>query len=774
MIALLVVLAVSSTYGYEKRYERQSGPDQFGYFSRLEFPLIDLRHRLLFEPERADDDIVIVTITETALDRYQSRFGQWPWPRNVMAEVVRYLRHADSILLDIAFVEPGGREISPEEALRMRKLLRASEEVRGEEPGKARDYRSRVRRRLAQLSSDPDRILGRSLREYGPAFSATWFLDVAEGRLSEQKRKTRDRIRSKFGYRLLGNEGVLPRFSTVTSPVKPVLENSYGLAHISFTPDPDGPARRFRPFAGLEESTASGSEGAGDFLPILGLSGALEEWGIDPGEGTFAVGEKYLKVGGRKVPLDRKKRALIRYRGGLHPRDSVYASYTEVPVETIVENLLGESERGPAPDFFKGKKVLVGSTASGAHDLRATPFSAREAGVAIHANVLDMFLNNDFLHPIETSDTLRNVVLWTMAVGVIATVLSPVIALVLTVLLSVLFVVMGLGLFRQGYLINLTAPLFSVYVTYAFVTVYGFAFEKRKRREVRNAFESYLAPSVMEEVLREPDALELGGERREITVMFADVSGFTNFSEGRSATEVASVIGNVMTEMTECVFRYDGVLDKYIGDEMVAEFGIVPGEPSDHAGRAVNAAVDMLESLETLRTEWRRAGQAVLDLRIGLHTGHAATGNMGSEMLFDYTAIGDNVNLGSRLEGANKQYGTRSMISGETYHRVEDLAEVRELDKIIVKGRDEPVTVYELLGRRGEVDDETLNLRDVFREGLERYRERRWDDAVETFEGLLEKFPDDGPAGVFLERARRYRENPPPEDWNGVFRMTTK
>jgi adenylate cyclase len=345
---------------------------------------------------------------------------------------------------------------------------------------------------------------------------------------------------------------------------------------------------------------------------------------------------------------------------------------------------------------------------------------------------------------------------------------------VLTMLVTTLLVVMGFGLFNQGYLINLSAPLVSSYVTYGLVTVYNLAFEQRKRRQIRNAFESYLASSVMEEVLSDPDALELGGERRDITVMFADVSGFTSFSEGRTATEVASVIGDVMTALTECVFRHDGVLDKYIGDELVAEFGIVPGEPPEHSRRAVRAACDMIDRLEELQETWRQQGREVLDLRVGLHTGPAATGNMGSEMLFDYTAIGDNVNLGSRLEGANKQYGTRCMISDETYSHVQDLAEVRELDKIIVKGREEPVTVYELLGRTGEVDDEMLDLRDRFEDALDRYRSRQWSEAIERFEELIEDYPDDEPSQVMLERARQYRDEPPSGDWDGAFQLTSK
>jgi adenylate cyclase len=775
IIAFIIMGTISLSYYYEKEYESRSGASEFGYYSRLEFPFIDLRHKLMFDSSAADDDIVIVTITETALDRFKDRYGRWPWPRRVMARVVNYLRHAESVLLDIGFVEPSGKKIYPDEALRMRKYLSAAVKLRERNERRSSRYLSALDQKLQRFAQSGDRRLGKRLETNGAAFTATWFVDVTGGTLPQEKVERLNRLIDRFGYRARGNPDAMPKLSYVIPPVEPVLNRSYGLAHISFTPDPDGPARRFSPFVGLEDWKEIGINPERPYLPILGMAGALKSWGLKPGESDFRVTKNRVEIGPVTVPLDRKGRVLIRYKGGLRPRDSVYSTYEEIPIETIIGRFLGQSSQGaPPPEYFKGKTVLIGSTASGAHDLRATPFSAQEAGVAIHANILDMFLNKDFLHPIESQTTVINILLWTTAVGLITTFLSPMIALVLTVLLTALFMVMGFGLFEQGYLINLSAPLLSSYLTYSLVTVYNLTFEQRKRRQVRNAFESYLASNVMEEVLQDPDSLELGGERREITVMFADISGFTRFSEGRTATEVASVIGDVMTALTECVFRYEGVLDKYIGDELVAEFGIVPGEPSGHARRAVKAAVDMLGRLAELQEEWRRQGREVLDLRIGLHTGMAATGNMGSEMLFDYTAIGDNVNLGSRLEGANKQYGTRCMISDPTYQQVKDLVEVRELDTIIVKGKEEPIVVYELLGRKGEVEASRLALRDQFEDGLELYRSRQWDAAADQFESILEEFGDDEPSRVFLERSRRYSDDPPPEDWDGEFRLTSK
>ncbi|MFB6346519.1 MAG: CHASE2 domain-containing protein [bacterium] len=775
IITIIVMSTVCVTYTLEKRYEKTAQGNEFGYYSTLEFPFIDYRHRFFYDPARADDDIVIVTITETALDRYKSVYGRWPWPRSLMADVVNFLGHADSVMLDIGFINPSGKEVRPRKAKRWLQQIKRAFKLAQKKPMRSLPYLKSVHDDLNSLAVSGDRSLGKALKQQGRSFTATWFVDVASGHPPESELNRIDRALSRHGYRIPDDWGLIPKSSFVAVPIEPVLDQSYGLAHISFTPDPDGPARRFYPFYGIKSFPEAGFTPDRPFLPILGIAGALEEMGLEPGRSSVTVEQGNLKVGNLEIPLDEKGRALIRYKGGLKPRNSRFNSYREVPIERIIAQLRNETGRQQiSPEFFKGKKVLVGSTATGAHDLRATPFSAQEAGVAIHANILDMMLNNDFLHPIRTIDTIMTVLLWTSAVGVIATLLSPMIALVLTVLVTTLLVVMGFGLFSQGYLINLSAPLLSSYTTYGLVTIYNLVFEQRKRRQIRNAFESYLTASVMEEVLEDPDELELGGERREITLLFADIAGFTNFSEGRTATEVASVISDIMTELTECVFRYEGVLDKYIGDELVAEFGIVSAEPGNHPRRACMAAVDMRERIHKLQEQWREEGGEVLELRIGIHTGYAATGNMGSEQLFDFTAIGDNVNLGSRLEGANKKYGTRSMISEDTYDNVQDDVEVRELDKITVKGKDQPVRVYELLGRKGEVGQDQMELKERFEEALEKYRQQEWEDAIEQFEALRQDFPDDPVADVFLERCQQYQDEPPPEDWDGVHRMKTK
>jgi adenylate cyclase len=778
VITVLVILVIGSTYYWEKQWEARSGADQFGYYSRMEFWSIDLRHRLLSRPERASDDIVIVSLTESAIKRYQNRWGRWPWPRRVIAEVLRYLRKSEFVLVDIGFLEKSGIEIPPQTARRLQMYMKQGRALQQRKPGKADRFLNVVQQKLGDYSESDDVTLGEYSKAFGPVHYATWFPELVRGVPDTSTLNHFGNVMDRFGYGFEGDTSPFPRKSFMSPPIDPLIENSYAVSHISFTPDPDGPARRFDPFIGIQDYPERNFYPETPYLPILGMSGALQSFGFTPGESKFTVSDRQLHLGDTvTVPLDRKGNVLINYRGGLKTGDPSTVAFEEVPIENILDPILPDQnyvEDPPEPEYFEGKKVFIGATAPGLFDLRATPFSANEAGVAIHANILDMMMTDNFLIPIKARDTLFAIVLLTLTVGVIATFLSPLMALTLTVLITSLYVVAGFGLYNQGRLINLTAPLVASYLNYGLILVYNLVFEQRKRRQVKKAFQHYLTASVMEEILKDPDKLELGGERREISVLFADIAGFTTFSEGRTATEVASVINKILTEMTDCIFRYEGVLDKYIGDEMVAEFGIIPVEPEDHATRALNAACDMRIRMEELREEWREQGSELLQLRIGVHTGLAATGNMGSEMLFDYTALGDNVNLGSRLEGANKQYNTLSMISEDTYNKVDGNFEVREIDRIIVKGKDEPVTVLELLGREGEVDDRRLELRDRFEEALGLYRDQQWDEAIERFEALVEEYPDDGPSPIFLERCREFKEQPPEEGWDGVYRLTSK
>ena len=309
-----------------------------------------------------------------------------------------------------------------------------------------------------------------------------------------------------------------------------------------------------------------------------------------------------------------------------------------------------------------------------------------------------------------------------------------------------------------------------VFVGATLVNYYG---EGRQKKEVRGAFSRYLSPQVVDQVLEKPELLSLGGSRRVMTCFFSDVAGFTSISEALSPEDLVHLLNRYLSLMTRAVMDRGGTVDKFEGDAIMAFWG-APLPQEDHAWRACQSALEQQEIMARFRAEVLAEGLPELRVRMGLNTGPMIVGNMGSEERFDYTVMGDAVNLASRLEGANKQYSTYIMISETTYAEVKDLVEVRELDLLRVKGKQEPIRVYELMAVTGKLPPEKERTRAAYQEGLALYRDMDFVAAEQAFTRALESDPEDGPSLTYMERCRTYRDYPPPSDWDRVFTMTTK
>ncbi|HQC10828.1 MAG TPA: adenylate/guanylate cyclase domain-containing protein, partial [Smithellaceae bacterium] len=320
--------------------------------------------------------------------------------------------------------------------------------------------------------------------------------------------------------------------------------------------------------------------------------------------------------------------------------------------------------------------------------------------------------------------------------------------------------------------LNLVYPLITMATIYLGITIYHYFKEEREKKKIRGAFQYYLTSSVINEMLKDPGKLKLGGDKKDLTVLFSDIRGFTTISEKMTPEELVALLNEYLTTMTNQVFHYDGLLDKYMGDAIMAVFG-APLDQPDHAERACRTALAMMKELRKLQDKWKAEGRPVFDIGVGLNSGDMVVGNMGSEMRFDYTVMGDMVNLGSRLEGTNKEYGTNIIISEFTYEKVKDAMCCRELDGVRVKGKLKPVKIYELLG---EKKDEAAfrDLLEGFGKGLALYREAKWDEAIAAFQSVLAARPNDTPSKVYVERCKNLKENPPAEPWDGVFVMTKK
>jgi adenylate cyclase len=431
----------------------------------------------------------------------------------------------------------------------------------------------------------------------------------------------------------------------------------------------------------------------------------------------------------------------------------------------------GKENRTFDPADFEGKLVLVGSNAAGLHDLRATPVKAVMGGTEIHATALANLLRGEGL-----LDAPRGVSLAIMAALALGLAVSTrfgsalVGALVAAGALAALAVANTL-VYRAGWAVELVPSLLAGGLAYAASSALNFLYEGRQRQRVKREFQRYLSPRVVEKILKNPDALSMAGERKVLTIFFMDFAGFTSMSEKLDPAELVKLISEYHNEAAEEIFRTEGTIDKYIGDAIMA-FWNDPIEQPDHALRACRAALAAQGRLRAMALKMKERGLPEMKARIGINTGMSTVGNMGAHGQVNYTVIGDEVNLASRLEGVNKEFGTEIIASEASYAPARAEIEARELALIKVKGKKLPVRIFELLGPRGAVDPARLERARAFERALADLRERRFREAREGFVPLAQG--GDAPSELYVEVCDRYLAEPPPADWDGSYQMQTK
>lgn len=426
-------------------------------------------------------------------------------------------------------------------------------------------------------------------------------------------------------------------------------------------------------------------------------------------------------------------------------------------------------------EFFKGRSVIFGATATGVYDLRVTPFEKNFPGPEIHTQALAQLFEHRFLSPWNKESTYMPWII--LVLGVLLTLVLTRVGAIpgLLISASTLILIIGADLFlflKFQIMISVLLPLVLLIVLNFSIQTFKYLTEERKKKELKETFAKYVSPSIVDEVLRSPENLELGGRKQRMSVFFSDVRGFTTLSEKLDPQKLSEILSRYLTPMTEIVFQNKGTLDKYMGDALMAFFG-APVFYQNHAQEACRTALQSLKKLKELQQEFKKEGIPEIDVGIGINTGDMSVGNMGSNIVRSYTVMGDAVNLGSRLEGINKEYGTRIIISEFTYADVKDLFVCREIDRVKVKGKNLPVRIFELIAE-GEISSDLRQNVDSFENSYRLYESKDFKKALSQFESLASGSWQDPVSAVFVERCREFIENPPPENWDGVFVMTRK
>jgi adenylate cyclase len=578
-------------------------------------------------------------------------------------------------------------------------------------------------------------------------------IDEAEGRATYVVLATAADL---LGGRGRGDNG-WDSYNELLEPWPPFKAVAHGFGMADQMPDADGTIRRMPLVFNVNGEPYPG-------LPLTALSSYQRR--LAPWDEPIANG--LIKIAGREIPIDSRGAVIVNYRGGPY-RTSAAPAF---PTVSFVDVLYG---RVP-PETFRAKIALIGVTATGFADDYWTPPStgSKMSGVEIQANAIDTIFRGEYLYDAPNWLTISLIFGFAIVAGVSLMALPMLLAALVSLAALVGFAIAAnVGFDGGGVMLNLIYPPMSLFITYAAVVGYRVIFEQGQTRALRGVLGQYLSPSIVAEVTRDPEQLKLGGDEREMTVMFSDLRGFTTFSETIDPATLVHLLNEYLTVMSDIIFKYQGTIDKYMGDAIMAFWGAPQHQP-DHASLACRAALEMVAELEQLNAKWADEGRIPLAMGIGINTGSMKVGNMGSSSRFDYTVLGDAVNLGSRLEGLNKEYGTTLIVSKATLDQTDGSFHPRFLDLVAVKGKREPVEVFEILDAErlpGLQSEPSLRAYD---EGIVLYRKRDWLGAAAKFQEALRLVPADGPSAVYLKRCEDLMQDPPAPDWDGVYVMTRK
>jgi adenylate cyclase len=677
--------------------------------------------------------VTIVDIDEKSL----AKLGQWPWPRTSIADIITDLTNlgAAAIAFDVVYSEPD--RLNPDIAARSMRYLDEATSAK-----------------LRELPSN-DEILGEAIGRSRVVLGETGLPRV----ISEL-----DETLPMTGFAAVGDADADPFLFQFPGLLRniPVLERmAAGRGLVTIVPEQDGIVRRVPMVL-----RAQGNTMASLCLEILRVVTDTPT----PLIVVEKVGIKSIKIRGLEIPTDRNGQLWVHFA---RHDPSIYVSAADVLDNNV------------PVDKIKGKLVLIGTSAVGLYDVKTTPVSPAMPGVELHAQVLESALTAAVIS--EPNYTVGLELLTAMILGLIVIIFTPNLGPVRLVGVGAMFATLLVGtswyfFVHYRVLIDFTYPLMSTTAIYLTLIFSSFVREQAQRRQIRSAFGQYLSPALVEQLAQSPEKLVLGGEERDMTIMFSDVRGFTTISETykRDPQGLTRLMNRFLTPLTNAILARKGTIDKYMGDAIMA-FWNAPLDDKEHQLNACNAAVDMLERIDGLNKlreqEAQDGGHVYIPLKvgIGLNTGVCVVGNMGSDLRFDYSVLGDAVNLASRLEGQTKEYGFPIIIGSTTALAVKEKFAILELDFIMVEGKKEPEVIYAIVGREDVAHSERFQcLRNLTTEMLACYRNRNWDGALEAIERGRKTDALEYLYNLYEVRVLNYKKNPPPQDWNGAYQLLTK
>jgi adenylate cyclase len=636
--------------------------------STVELKTYDWRMRATANPAAARRDIILVSIDDASIRSLEPYFGRWPWPRMVHASLVDYLARgpAKVIVYDIILSE------------RDRKSFKVGDE--------------------AYTGEASDAAFAESVARAGNVVTVADVVAESGGQDWAQ------------AVAVLPDNGLRPGGAfderpSVSLPYKELALASRALGHNFLIYDADGPLRRVAPIVRV----------GGWHVPSLPVAAAALVLGAPPA--SIAVSQGGLRLGSRSIPLlppellpsfygERRlaRRALVSYPGGVFDEERRVPTFKEYPFANLFlseEQIRAGEKPTVDPALFKDAIVVVGTTAPGLSDLFTVPFKGRMPGMQVHASVIDSILSSRFLAPAPPWVNVVLLVAMPILVALAVTTLGVWGGLAAALALVGALVAAAVAAFARGTWVHLVDPGVGMALAAFSGVAYHYLVEDREKRKVKKLFSRYVSKDVCEQLMADPSRARLGGSRRTMSVLFSDIRGFTTFSEKGQPEEIVAQLNEYFTRMVAVVFDHRGTLDKFVGDAVMALFG-APLDDEAHAEHAVQAGLAMQVELAQLNARWTAEGRPTLDIGIGVNTGEMVAGNIGSESIMSYTVIGDAVNLASRLESLNKQYGTRLIVSDATRVVLKGRYDIRALGEVLVKGKTQPVTIYEVRPLRAD------------------------------------------------------------------------